>query len=53
MGAWAKSSVVARALILSESRVVDLLFLVFLLRINFDKMRHFYAFGEALLRLGI
>lgn len=53
MGACARWSVVAKALILSESPVVDLHFLVFLLRINFDKMRRFYAFGEALLRLGI
>jgi hypothetical protein len=53
MGAWAKSSAPTKAPKLSESPVVDLLFLVFLLRINFDKMRHFYEFGEALLRLGI
>ncbi|CAI8942739.1 conserved hypothetical protein [Pseudomonas serbica] len=38
---------------LSESGVVDLLFLVFLLRINFDKMRHFYTIGSGLLRSGI
>ena len=53
MGACAGWGVVAEQWKLSELPLVDLLFLVFLLRINFDKMRHFYEFGEALLRLGI
>jgi len=34
---------------LSELRVVDLLFLVFLLRINFDNMAHFYKKRQGLL----
>jgi len=53
MGASATQVAVAGPRILSEMPVVHLLFLVFLLRIYFDNMRHFCEFCEALLRLGI
>ena len=41
MGALAGSKVVAEPSILSELPEVDLQFLVFLLRMNFDTMAHF------------
>ncbi|SEE08404.1 hypothetical protein SAMN04490194_0948 [Pseudomonas migulae] len=49
MGAWAGSKGRAEPSMLSELRVVDLLFLVFLLRINFDNMAHFYKKRQGLL----
>ena len=49
MGAWAGSKGRAEPSILSELRAVDLLFLVFLLRIDFDNMRNFCKNGDGLL----
>jgi hypothetical protein len=53
MGASAGSATAERALMLSEMRMVALQFLVFLLRINFVKKRHFYKFRDELLPHGI
>ena len=44
MGALAGSKEGAKPSILSELPKVDLQFLVFLLRMNFDTMAHFYKY---------